>query len=224
MPVIFPEGTRAELVYPSHLRLEELAVNPDTFATGGPKVCGYPVHATRHDPHDGWVRGEEPLAEHASPDGTTVALWEGRPDHRPYNYLVYHFGSWAVLVPCRGHVSSEALAVWAESLQGEESAEGLLVLDGVAPLVLHPWRDQHGPTLRLSDEDVIVDVRPLSEQCDPSSGWGGDTDPRDGVIQWCVQSAGSIYVYAVGFTPAGKGFLQALVDGLQVRRVEPAAS
>jgi hypothetical protein len=221
MAVTFPDGTSAELVYPPALGLERLSVYPDTYAEGGPKRCGFPVHASRYDPRDVWITGEAPLAEHVRPDGATVALWEGTRDHRPYDYLVYRFGSWTVLVPCRGPVDEEALAVWAENLHGRESADGLLVLEGTPPLTLHPWRDQNGPTLRMSDRNVVVDIRPLSEQCDPSTGWGGDTDARDGVVQWCVQPEGSVYVYANGFTPRGEGFLGGLVDGLQVRRVQP---
>ena len=219
MPVTFPDGTTAEFVYPRELALEELSVYPDTFADGGPSQCGWPVYATRYDPHAGWIRGEEPLAEYVRADGATVALWEGTRDHEPHDYLVYRFGSWSVLVPClwNGAVDREALAVWAENVHGHESPEGLLVLEGNPPLVLDPWRDQNGPTLRLSGVDVVIDVRPLSEQCDPASGWGGDTDAADGVVQWCVQPEGGIYVYANAFAAEGKDFLQALVDDLEVR-------
>lgn len=221
MPVTFPEGTTAELVYPPELGLEELNVYPDTYGEGGPGQCGWPVYATRYDPHTGWITGREPLAEHIRADGTTVELWEGTPDNEPYDYLVYRFGSWSVLVPCQwaGSIDREALAVWAENLLGEESPEGLLVLDGTPPLVLHPWRDQNGPTLRFSNQDVVIDVRPLSGQCDPSSGWGGDTDASDGVVQWCVRREGGIYVYANAFSAEAEVFLQSLVDELVVRRV-----
>jgi len=128
-----------------------------------------------------------------------------------------------VLVPCQwdGSIDREALAVWAENLHGHESSDGLLVLEGTSPLVLHPWRDQNGPTLRLSSEEVVIDIRPLSEQCDPASGWGGDTDAADGVVQWCVQQEGGIYVYANAFAAEAKDLLQALVEGLEVRDVLP---
>lgn len=226
MPVTFPDGTAAELVYPPSLALEKLSVYPDTFADGGPRQCGWPVHATRYDPHAGWIRGDTPLAVHVRTDGVSVALWEGTRDNEPYDYLLYRFGSWSVLVPCQwdGAIDQEALAVWAENLHGYESPEGLLVLEGTSPLVLHPWRDQNGPTLRFSSQDVIIDIRPLSDQCDPASGWGGDTDAADGVVQWCVQADGGIYVYANAFSAESKDLLQELVDRLAVRRVRPPAS
>jgi Tol biopolymer transport system component len=226
MPVTFPDGTTAELVYPPELALQELSVYPDTFADGGPRQCGWSVHATRYDPHGGWIRGDEPLAEHVRADGTTVGLWEGTPDNELHDFLVYRFGSWSVLVPCRwgGAMDQDALAVWAENLHGHESAEGLLVLEGTSPLVLHPWRDQSGPTLRLSSADVIIDIRPLSEQCDPARGWGGDTDAADGVVQWCVQPEGGMYVYANAFSAETKEVLQTLVNDLEVRGVRPPHS
>ena len=221
MPVTFPDGTSAELVYPQELRLEDMSVYPDTFAEiGGPSECGSPVYATRHDPHGTWITGDASLAEHVRPDGVRVGLWEGTRANRPYDFLIFRFGAWTVMIPCRGSIGDAELAIWAENLHGHQSPEGLLVLEGTAPLVVNPWRDQNGPTLRMSDEDIIVDIQPGSELCEQSSGRGGDTDPGDGVVQWCIQPEGSVYVYANGFTPAGEDFLQQLVDGLQVRRVQ----
>ena len=221
MPVTFPDGTAAQLVFPPELGLEDLSVYPDTYAEGGPKQCGFPVHATRYDPHGVWITGDAPIAEHVRPDGATVALWEGTRDNRPYDFLVYRLGSWTVLVPCQGDLRQETLAIWAENLHGQESAEGLLVLDGTPPLVLHPWRDQNGPALRMSSDEVVIDLRPGTDHCVRSSGSEGDTDPRDGVVQWCIQPRGSVYVYANGFTPEGEAFLQDLVDTLEVRDVRP---
>lgn len=184
MPVTFPEGTTAELVYPPELALEKLSVYPDTYGEGGPRQCGWPVYATRYDPHIGWITGQDPLIEHVRGDGTAVELWEGTRDNEPYDYLVYRFGSWSVLVPCQwgGSIDREALAIWAENLHGRQSSEGLLVLEGTPPLVLHPWRDQNSPTLRFSSEEVVIDIRPLSEQCAANSGWGRARTPP---TAWC---------------------------------------
>jgi hypothetical protein len=224
MPVTFPDGTTAELVYAADLGLEELSVYPDTFAEGGPRACGWTVHATRYDPHLGWVTGDAPLARHVTQDGAAVALWGGTRDHLPYNSLVYRFGSWSVLVLCKGSTFDEDLAMLAERLHGFEAPDGLLVLEGTPPLVLHPWRDQNAPALRLSGTDIVIDLRPLSDQCDPATDWGGDMAPGDGVVQWCVQPQGRIWLYANGFSAEGKGFLQRLVSELEIRNVEPAGS
>ena len=60
MPVTFPDGTTAELLYAPDLALEELSVYPDAFAKGGPSACGLAVYATRYDPHGVWIRGDAP--------------------------------------------------------------------------------------------------------------------------------------------------------------------
>lgn len=58
-----PDGATAELVYPADLALEEPNFYPDTYGVldGKSSSCGWPVHASRHDPRGGWVRGDEPL-------------------------------------------------------------------------------------------------------------------------------------------------------------------
>ena len=111
------------------------------------------------------------------------------------------------------------MAVWAENLHGHESADGLLVLDGTPPLVLNPWRDNNGPTLRFSDRAVVVDVQPLSEICSTGGDSVRDVDPSDGVVQWCLEGEGGIRVYANAFEAERKEFLADLVAGLEVRAV-----
>jgi hypothetical protein len=215
MPVTFPDGTTAELVYPPDLGLEDLKVYPDTYVTGGSEACGPPVYPTRHDPHGGWLAGDAPLDQHTRPDGTTVQLWEGTHDHRPHAFLVHRFGSWTVLVPCLEIVDRDHLGIWAENLHGEQSPDGLLVLRSTPPLTVNPWHDRDAPTIRMSDDDIIIDLR--TAQCD--AGSGGDRGAGDGVVQWCIQPEGGVYLYANGFSAGGKRFLAALVEALEVRRV-----
>jgi hypothetical protein len=221
MPVTFPDGSRAEVVYPPELALQDLSVYPDTFADGGPRACGASVSATRYDPHGegAWFIGDEPLWEHERPDGLMVQQWRGTSDHGG-SFLVYRFGSWTVLVPCLDSAEPEDLRLWAESLHGDETPEGLLVLESTPPLVVNPWRD-HPPVIRFSDRQVIFELSPDSAQCDQSSAGGGDTTAGDGVVQYCIQPQGGVYLYANGFSSEGRRFLEALVEDLEVRRVRP---
>jgi hypothetical protein len=181
------------------------------------------VSGTRHNSHGAgdWYIGDEPLWEHVRADGLTVQLWNGTPDHRPYDFLVYRFGSWIVLVPCSDSTDREALRIWAESLHGEQAPDGLLVLRSTPLLVVNPWRNQHAATIRMSGDEIVVDIRTSPELCDPSTGWEGDRGAGDGTVQWCIHQPGGIYVYANGYTPAAERFLQDLVEGLEVRRVRP---
>jgi hypothetical protein len=215
MPVTFPDRTQAELVYPPELGLEDLHVYPDTYVTGS-EACGPALYATRHD-LEGWITGKEPLDEHVRPDGMRVELWEGAPSSRPYEFLVYRFGDWTAFTPCLEIVDRDHVRIWAENLHGEQSPDGMLVLESTPPLVVNPWHDRDAPTIRMSDDDIIIDLR--TARCD--TGSGGDRGADDGVIQWCIHPQGGIYLYANGFSPAAERFLQDLVEGLEVRRVRP---
>lgn len=103
-------------------------------------------------------------------------------------------------------------------LSGHEAPDGLLVLDASPPLDMHPFSDRNGPTIRISGDDVVIDVSVGPEAC----GW--DVDDRgvgDGVVQWCIQPDGGIWLYANGFSREGKDLLQGVVEDLEVRHVRP---
>jgi hypothetical protein len=217
MPITFPDGTTAELRYPPELSFEEqVSVYPDTFAAGGPHTCGESVHATRHDPTDGWVVGSEPLARFTRSDGSIAELWDGGKSSEPHDYLLLPFDPWTVLVSCRWHGDwdREEVSVWSENLHAHESPDGMLVLTGTPPLEVHPY--EGSPTVRFSNKDLVLDLRVDSEACRTRSddrGLGDDT------VQWCIQPTGGIWLYATMFTPKAERLLQGVVDGLHVVNV-----
>jgi hypothetical protein len=216
MPITFPDGTTAELRYPPELPLEEqLSVYPDTFAAGGPQACGWSVHATRHDPTDGWVTGSGPLARFARADGTIVELWDGGKSSEPHDYLLLPVDSWTVLVPCRwnGDWDREEVSVWSENVHGHESPDGLLVLTGTPPLDVHPFGDRNGPTVRFSNEDLVVDLTVAPDACRDGSN---DRGLADDTVQWCIQPSGGIWLYATMFTAGAEKLLRGIVEDLQV--------
>jgi hypothetical protein len=215
MPVTFADGVTAELVYPDQLALQDLNVYVETFADG-PHGCGTQLSTTRSDPHQGWLRGDSPLWEHVRPDGNTVELWHGAGGE----IMVFRFGAWSTMLRCQPNVTDLTLTTWADNLDGRETPDGLLALTGTAPVRVNPWHDQNGPTVRLSDRDVIIDVQPRSDLCAPGSS--RDVDATDGVVQWCPQSKGSVRVYANAFGASGRDLLQGLVDGLEIRAVRQA--
>jgi hypothetical protein len=219
MPVTFPDGTTAEIVYPVGLGLEGLNVYPATFADGGPYSCGWSVSATRSDPREGWITGNAPLATHTRDDGSVVELWDGGSSNRPHDFLVFRAGAWTALLPCR-HPTEPEMAIWADNLHASETPDGLLVIGGSSPVVANPYHDQDAPVIRMSDQQAVLDISVGSTLCD-QPGYEGDTDVGDGVVQWCLQREGGIWVYANADGSAGKEFLVALVGGLAVREVEP---
>jgi len=217
MPVTFPDGTTAELLLPTSLPLEEFTVSPSTYVDGGgDSNCGVSLMATRQDPFINIVDGEAPLAEYPVGD-TVVGLWGAAPGFGGYDYLLFRFGSWNVLLPCRSADDADARS-WAEHLSGFESPDGFLVLEGEGPLVANPYDGRDGPSIRMSAEDSVIEIRVSGDQCDTR----GDRDARDDVVQWCIDPRSGIYVYALAFKPSARPLLEELVDQLDVRQVVPA--
>jgi hypothetical protein len=203
MPLTFPDGLHVTIEYPASLGLHEMYVGLDD-GVDGPSGCGYVLNAFRQDPTLSWIKDQPPLAEFIRQDGSIVGLYEGQPSFAPYDYLVYRFGSWNALVGCPqggGH-DMASMRRWAEGISGQESPEGLLVVEGSADVDVHKWE----VTIRFGDQDAIVDLQ--SMECEDV---GGDRSHADGVVQWCLDPALGVYVYANGDGP----FLQALVEGLR---------
>jgi hypothetical protein len=213
MPVVFPDGTTAEVVYPSELDLGSMRVAPNTQASLPHGDCGDDLFISR-EPLAAGVSGSEPVAVYEGMDGP-VELWRGDPDHGGY-WLIFTFGGWRVAAPCHKGPGpgEEDHAVWARSLGGTETADGYLVLRAEPPLELHPYRDVGGPAIYISEREVFVELVAGSQND------AQDRDPRDGVVQWRFQE-GHIRVYGNAFSKEGEAFLATLVEGLSVRNVVP---
>jgi hypothetical protein len=217
MPVTFPDGATAELVYPATLALERLSVYPDAFAAleGRSSSCDWPVHASRYDPRDGWLKGVEPLDSYVNEGGRAFELWKGPGTQ---TYLITRAGPWNVIVLCGGAKEVVgSLALWADLFSPRASDDGLLVLETTPPLALQ--LADEGATIRLSNRDVVVDVSSGRTACQARSP---DMGFRDDVIQWCIDPAEGVYVYATAFRQAGTSILEGLVEGLEVRNYRAA--
>jgi hypothetical protein len=202
--------------------LEELNFYPDTYGVldGKSSSCGWPVHATRQDPRGGWVRGDEPLERVEIGNGRVVELWEGTRSSEPYNYLITRAGSWNVIIPCQSVTSiAGETATWAELITATETADGLLVFTDERRLDMHLRGE--GATIRLSGDEVVVDISSGKPGCDAGQP---DLGARGGVVQWCLDPAGGVYVYANAFEPHREPFLERLVSGLEIRNYRPGAN
>ena len=213
MPVTFPDGATAEVVYPAELALEKLNVYPDSYANleGSSGTCGWPVHAARFDPRDNWARGDAPLDRYERKDGRIVELWRGQSWARPHNILITRIGPWNVLVLCRSMAMTPETELWAEHLSAHETKDGLLILEDSPPLDAHPG--DTGATIRFSGQDVVVDLEISPDDC--RSGGATDLGAGDGVVEWCAE--GDVHVYANAFEARQNEFLERLTSGLEIR-------
>lgn len=150
MPVTFPDGTTAEILYPPDLDLAGTNIHPYTSAVAPAGVSrdfvidyGQVDEVLRH-----W--GEvELLDEYPDGQGGSVGFWR-TPDS---DYLAFQFGSWTVLVydyqEADARMSKEQRSLWATHLHGREVAGGWLILEADPPLTLARPGEHAGPELQF---------------------------------------------------------------------------
>lgn len=167
MPVTFPDGTTAELVYRSDLKLAERGLRPSY--SGDLTDCCFKLFAVDYE-QTTFVRGPD-LAQFPGADGTPVVLRAGaRGD--PDRYLVLKVGAWSVGIPeGRGTdaLNDAQKAAWAAGLVGRQTPEGFLVLEGKPPVRMTPPGEAAGPSLRIGTilrEGILAFPGP----CDPPQG------------------------------------------------------
>jgi hypothetical protein len=186
MPVTFPDGSTAEVVYPADLDLAGQGVHPKSSGYLQGKGTGYAI--------DFWIArgtveeaiaalgGGELEAEYPDGRGGNVSLWNMTKRFEPnwQNWLGFQLGSWAVMVhhapPGAGPapMTEEERATWARTLRGDETADGFLVLEAEPPLELARPGDKDGPELGIGDEYKLPFVLLVVGRCEQyRAGEGG---------------------------------------------------
>lgn len=133
LPVVFPDGSRATLVYPIPLDLATLGVQPDlSYAWDG----YFPI-VFIHDPNASiatFVDPEGPVRFVNSMDGG-LEIWRGRGNdvHRRF-WIRYELPSWTVLVSVRDALD-EALTV-ASALDLTQTDSGFPLVEASGPVTL----------------------------------------------------------------------------------------
>lgn len=233
LPVTFPDGTTAELVYPPEPDIAGLGV----FPYGSGTLHGKSQTPGRGDfvARDFWVRygdlddvlaqrngGAVPalLAQYEGADGQTVGLWNLRTNDTAH-YLGFQFGRWAVLVydyVGAGAMTDAERASWAANFSGRETDDGFLLLESSGPLRLARVGEHAGPELTFAagnpNRALILfpgECRPHSDQTRLVGGklvsWNG------GFANWCLSD--SMRIHAEG----RREFVGALIRELEVRNV-----
>ncbi len=198
LPIRFPDGSTAELVYPPQLQLEDLYAKPDLVG-GVSNALIRPVISYGGIPFD--APGPFGCLEEAK--GGLVPVWgkNGR------IFIVLTFEEWHVTVFDR----QTRLAVWAEHLRGQVDENGWLQLSGSGDLKLGPEFNPGDSNLIFADDDDILSLWPLA--CGP--GEGPPPEVREGArsISFCVDN---VEIHAQG----KPGFVEAVAEGLRVRNLE----
>jgi hypothetical protein len=213
MPITFPDGTTAEVVYPATLDLGTDYVYPLAYVTGGPKECHQQMYFSRSEIAGSVITNEPPLAVFEGADGDPVALWAGKRWAEPRDFLAFDFGDWVVALFCEADPDedADALSLWARSLNARPTPDGLLVLDLRSPVRL--VRGQDGPSVAMNGDTPFTLVKLTVSGCSPSPIELAPSATAHGCFD------GGIKLYALG----NRAFLTAVSDGLQVRNVEKPA-
>jgi hypothetical protein len=227
LPVVFPDGSTAELRSPSGLNLASLGVWPrisgvlaKDAATGRDLLIVY-------GNAEGLTAGKAPVACYQGADRGQVELVPSQ-DPEVRFWLLFRFGAWTVALwdgnagRLMGH---QDRAKWARSVVGRETEGGWLVLRGRRPLRLGAEHDGD-VQLRLGDlSPRAVLLWPV--QCAPrrrpdATMIGGHAVDLDVASQWfasyCLPKAPmEVHVY-----DSDGSFGRAAIEGLQVQRVRHA--
>lgn len=233
LPVTFPDGTSAELVYAPELAIAELGVFPYTSGTlrrihttsarGASVARDFVI---RYGDLDALLRsrndGVRPklVSQYEGADGQTVGLWDFAWNDTAH-YLGFQFGRWATLVYdyiAEGAMTDAERALWAASFSGRETDAGFLVLEGSGTLHLARAGDHAGPRLTFSSGEPARAILLSPGRCrtppDQTPLDGKHVQWNGGFATWCLSD--SMNVHAEG----DRDFIGALVRGLEVRNVK----
>jgi hypothetical protein len=140
LPVVFPDGSTAELRAPRELDLASLGVWARTSGVLGKDAATGRDLRIAYGNAEGLTAGEAPVACYQGADRSQVELWRSQ-DPEVRFWLLFRFGAWTVAIwdgnagRLMGH---QDRALWARSLVGRETEGGWLVLRGRRPLRLGP--------------------------------------------------------------------------------------
>jgi hypothetical protein len=143
LPVVFPDGSTAELRSPPELDLASLGVWPRTSGMLGKDATTGRDLLILYGNAKGLTAGKAPVACYQGADRNQVELRRSQ-DPQVRFWLLFRFGAWTVALwdgNAGRLMSHQDRALWARSLVGRETEGGWLVLRGKRPLRLGPGHD-----------------------------------------------------------------------------------
>lgn len=154
MPVVFPDGTRATLVYPIQLDLARFGIQPEvSYLWRDDPPPRFPI-VFLHDPHASlseFVDGTEPVGRVDSDPNVEIWKmsheWSNRRVLLQGHWLRYRLASWTVLVALDGPEQAEEIAA---SLLIREEEAAFPVVRASGPIALsHESGEGEGPMLAI---------------------------------------------------------------------------
>jgi hypothetical protein len=217
VPVVFPDGTKATVVYPTELDLASLGVQPDVSyvwrENPPPRFPIVFVHgrdasvAPFVDPE-----GESRLIN-TSEGGIEVLQARGNDTERRF-WIRYELRSWTVLVSVRDALTS-AVEV-AAALDLRETSSGFPVVTASGPIALaEGFGEAEGPQLAIGDGTAEPDsVSQLDATIFLSPDGCSTVSEVSGNYGSACLGDGAVFASIYG----DREFVRAVVDGLRVER------
>jgi hypothetical protein len=226
LPVTFPDGSTAELVYPTALGLAGMGVQPDVsflrVQDPGPR---YELVFSRGGPVPGLLKGDRPVGRYQTTKGRPVQLWaavENPGVLSGYGYwLQYRIGAWTVLA---GVTDRAMAAEVARNLDGRQTGDGFVVVQASGPFTLSRQHGEgRGAQLTIGDHSPLpefvvaepwrlIELSPARGSC-PEEGAFGDHGTS------CLGPPGAGIVANISGDPS---WVKAVVRGLQASNVHLA--
>jgi hypothetical protein len=231
MPLTFPDGSAAELVYPPDLDLAAMGVQPDlSFLWLNQPATRFPLTFWFGQPDAGLFEGDRPVERYSTALGAQAELWRARAGSVSTStqryWLAFRRASWTVLAP----VATPAVAAEvARGLDARETGDGYVVMEAVDPLALaREPGEGGGPQL------AIGDARPRPEEVDAGSRFRLIIlRPSRNCRPQGISPSGQYASTCLGTTGAGVGlfagidgdrpFVEAVLAGLEARNVRIAS-
>lgn len=230
LPVTFPDGSTAELVYPADLDLAGMGVQPDVsiLDSRNPAERSPLVFLHRGTPGPDVLQGTQPVQRPATRSGRPVEIWQARPESavapNQAFWVVYKVGAWTVLASASDVTVATDIV---RHLDGRESSDGsVVVVTASAPLALsHEFGEGGGVQLAIGDRDPrpgqvdagarfrLVLLSPMGRAC---RGEGLSSSGES--ASKCLKATGTGGAVLAAIS-GDRRFVQAVFDGLEIRNI-----
>ena len=228
MPVTFPDGSTAEIVYPSDTDIAAMGAQPYSSGQLG-DCCARDFFVLYGGVPKGELAGEAPLKTYRGVDGPPVEYWRnGASGHDPKSdrWLIFNFHPWYVLVwDEKGSMSDQDLASWARRLAGVQTSDGFLRLSADEPLQLAKAGAHAGPELLFSDRRRIVSF--FVGDCEPDPNDDGKVVPLGGKTgpeaEWFASRCFVDQSMRIHVQSEDETFARRVIDRVEVRNVQLAS-